>query len=180
MRHAGCGAFLAGLTLASGCFQEAAPRHDTPTDAASVSMDQQAVASNSSDAPAVEAIATVPQLAQQAQEEADPEARREALYLIADAGEAEDAAVIGQALYDPDEEVRLAAGEALPGSGAADPRGTGVRGKRGQVTVSFRGTASSASLDGSGRTRSAISLRAAMKSLPWLTASRAISSPPRR
>src|SRR5688572_7751065 len=117
MRHAGCGAFLAGLTLASGCFQEAAPRHDTPTDAASVSMDQQAVASNSSDAPAVEAIATVPQLAQQAQEDADPEARREALYLIADAGEAEDAAVIGQALYDPDEEVRLAAVEALTGIG---------------------------------------------------------------
>src|SRR5688572_3663619 len=45
---------------------------------------------------------------------------------------------------------------------------------------SRRAIVSSASFAGSGRARSAISLRAAMKSLAWFTASSAISSPSRR
>ncbi|MGH8243324.1 MAG: HEAT repeat domain-containing protein [Steroidobacteraceae bacterium] len=117
MRPIATAELLTATLLVSGCFQEVAPRHEAPADAASVSMDQRAVAPKSADAPAVEATATVPQLAQQAHEDADPEARREALYLIADAGEAEDAAVVGQALYDPDEAVRMAAVEALTGIG---------------------------------------------------------------
>ena len=117
MRYACCAAFLAGLSLASGCFQEAAPRHETPTDVTAVTLDQHAVSRKSVDAVPVETAATVPQLAKRLQDDADPKVRREALYQIADAGEAEDAALIGQALYDPDGEVRMAAVEALTGIG---------------------------------------------------------------
>ena len=39
------------------------------------------------------------------------------VYLVADAGEVEDAALVGQALYDPDSRVRESAIEALTGIG---------------------------------------------------------------
>jgi HEAT repeat protein len=70
----------------------------------------------SSAEPAKEVSATVPQL-EMLKGSAAPEVRREVLYLIADAGEVEDAALIGQSLYDPDSRVRKAAVEALTGIG---------------------------------------------------------------
>ena len=109
MRHAGRAAFLAGLSLASGCFQEEAPRLAAPTPAPA--SRQQA--------------ATVPppathgtkELAAALQDAPDPDDRRDAIYEIADAegDEMESAALIGAALYDPEPDVRLSAVEALTG-----------------------------------------------------------------
>jgi HEAT repeat protein len=112
-------ALLIATLLVSGCSQEVAPRHQAATAVATVAANArvpQAPAPKTWVAPD-EAVATVPQLATQLQEDADPKVRREALYLVADAGESDDVAVIGQALYDPDDGVRMAAVETLTGIG---------------------------------------------------------------
>ncbi len=228
MRYAGCAALLTGLSLASGCFQQEAPRLAAPAPAPT-SRQQAATVSPS-------AMPASKELAAALQDSPDPEDRRDAIYEIADAegNEVESAALIGAALYDPEpggapvrgrgvdrpaQRVRRRlAVDCARRSGCASPQDGGrsageiggpnsrfllqqalgdvdpaVReaaqemlaepsgaGSRRQLTVSFSPIESSASFDRSGRARSAISLRAAMKSLPWFTASSAISSPSRR
>jgi len=117
MRHAGCAAFLAGLSLASGCFQAEAPRDAPPAVSTESSVAQRAVARRPVEWPVKGVSTTVSQLETVLNEAPDPETRREAVYLIADAGEADDAALVGQALYDPDSRVRASAVEALTGIG---------------------------------------------------------------
>ena len=102
----------------------------------------------------------------------DPRVRRTAVEALGEIGGRTARFLLQQALGDADAGVREAA--------QADARRAVVRGSRRQLTVSFSPSVSSASLDGSGRARSPISLRAAMKSLAWFTASSAISSPSRR
>jgi HEAT repeat protein len=117
MRHAGWVAFLAGLSVVSGCSQEETPRHVTLKVAPAKLVAQRVPAQTIVEKPAQEVPATVPQLEELLYEAPDPEIRREAVYLVADAGEAEDAALVGQALYDPDSRVRESAIEALTGIG---------------------------------------------------------------
>lgn len=117
MKSIGKSQLLISALLVSGCFQEVAPRHETPAAAMAESVAQRAMARRSIDKPAEDVPATVPQLETLLNEASDPAVRREALYLIADAGEVEDAALIGQSLYDPDSGVRTAAVEALTGIG---------------------------------------------------------------
>lgn len=107
-------AALAAMVLQSGCFQEEAPRHERPAadvSGATVSQGEihAAVAIDEMD------MAGVPELAARLAESVDPEVRREAIYAIADAGEVDDVAIIGEALYDPEGSVRLSAIEALTG-----------------------------------------------------------------
>ena len=109
MRHADCAAFLAGLSLVSGCFQQEAPRLAAP-DPAPTSRQQAETVSPS-------AMPASKELAAALQDSPDPEDRRDAIYAIADAegNEVESAALIGAALYDPEPEVRLSAVQALTG-----------------------------------------------------------------
>ena len=113
-------ALLVQVLLMSGCFQQEAPRHEAPVVARATATPepvvQRATVQRSSAEPAEEVPATVGQL-EVLHESTDADVRRETLYLIADAGEAEDAALIGQSLYDPDSQVREAAVEALTGIG---------------------------------------------------------------
>jgi HEAT repeat protein len=115
MSPAGKAELLIAALIVSGCFQEVAPRHETPAPVTATATGQLAIVRQFPDAPVDEATAVVPQLAGRLQEDDDPKSRREALYLIADSGGSGDAALIGQALYDPDATVRLAAVEALTG-----------------------------------------------------------------
>jgi HEAT repeat protein len=117
MKATGKSQLLISVLLVSGCFQEVAPRHESPAVATAETAAQRDMARRSLEKPAQEATAAVPQLAMLLNEATDPEVRREAVYLIADAGELDDAAVIGQSLYDPDSQVRMAAVEALTGIG---------------------------------------------------------------
>jgi HEAT repeat protein len=117
MKPIGRQGLLIATLLVSGCFQEVAPRHEVAAVDAADSAGTQAIARESPEVPGEVAAATLPDLAKQLQESADPEVRRETLYLIADEGEVEDAALVGQALYDPDSKVRMAAVEALTGIG---------------------------------------------------------------
>ncbi len=117
MKPTGKSKLLISVLLVSGCFQEVAPRHETPAAAMAESVAQSAMARRSIDKPAEEVPATVSQLEMLLNEASNPAVRREALYLIADAGESQDAALIGQSLYDPDSKVRMAAVEALTGIG---------------------------------------------------------------
>ena len=114
MRHAGYAALLAGVSLAPGCFQEEAPRRDAPAGAAPQTGVEIAVARSSS-APLAESEPSVPEMTEALREAQDPRVRREAVYTLADAVAAEDAAPIGEALTDPDVEVRLAAIQAMTG-----------------------------------------------------------------
>ena len=117
MMPIGKSGLLVPVLLVSGCFQEEAPRHEAPAIVTAESAAQRATVQRSSAEPAEEEVpATVPQL-EMLHESADPDVRREMIYLIADAGEVEDAALIGQSLYDPDSRVRKAAVEALTGIG---------------------------------------------------------------
>lgn len=122
MMPIGKSGLLVTVLLVSGCFQKEAPRHEAPaivtaeSAARAESAAGRATVQRSSAGPAEEVPATVPQL-EMLQESTDPVVRREMLYLIADAGEVEDAALIGQSLYDPDSRVRKAAVEALTGIG---------------------------------------------------------------
>jgi HEAT repeat protein len=116
MTPIGKSGLLVPVVLVSGCFQTESPRHETPAAVPVVSAAQRATVKPTSAESDKEAPATVPQL-EMLHESTDPDVRRELLYLIADAGEAEDAAVIGQSLYDPDSRVRKAAVEALTGIG---------------------------------------------------------------
>ena len=117
MRHAGCAAVLAGLSVVSGCSQEEAPRHATLKAAPVTVVAQRIPAQHPVEKPVEELPASVPPLETLLVAAPDPEIRREAVYLVADAGEVEDAALIGQALYDPDSRVRESAIEALTGIG---------------------------------------------------------------
>jgi len=103
-----------GMAPLSGCFQEEAPRQDAPV-AVSAKATKPQVASQRVAQLDEDNAASVPQLAATLDNSADPEVRRDALYAIADVGESADAAIIGEALYDPDPEIRLAAIEALTG-----------------------------------------------------------------
>jgi HEAT repeat protein len=109
MRLAGCATFLAGLSLASGCFQQEAPRLAAPTPAPT--SRQQAATVSPPAMPASKALASA------LQDSPDPEDRRDAIYEIADAegDDMESAALIGAALYDPEPDVRLSAVQALTG-----------------------------------------------------------------
>jgi HEAT repeat protein len=109
--------WLIPVVLVSGCFQAEAPRHETSGAAAAESVVQRLAAQRPIDVPVKEVPASVAQLETVLHEAADPAVRREALYQIADAGEMQDAALIGRALYDPDSRVRKAAVEALTGIG---------------------------------------------------------------
>jgi hypothetical protein len=117
MRHAGCTAFLAGLWLVSGCSHEETPRHVTPKVTPAKFVAQRLPAQNRVQKPVQAVRATVPQLGTLLYDAPDPKIRREVIYLVADAGKAEDAALVGQALYDPDSRVRESAVEALTGIG---------------------------------------------------------------
>ena len=117
MRHADCAAVMASLWLVSGCSQEEAPRHVTPKVAPAKFVAQRAPTQHPVENPVQDVPATGPQLETLLKEAPDPKIRREVVYLVADAGEAEDAALVGQALYDPDSRVRESAVEALTGIG---------------------------------------------------------------
>jgi HEAT repeat protein len=108
---------LVPVLLLPGCFQEEAPRHDASAAVTVKSAARQPAVPRNTDQQVTEGVASVAQLEAMLQEAADPALRREAIYLIADAGEAQDAALIGQALYDADSQVRRAAVEALTGIG---------------------------------------------------------------
>ena len=119
MMPIGKSGLLVPVLLVSGCLQKEAPRHEAPAVVTAESAPQRATVQRStvqrsSAEPAEEVPATVPQL-EMLHESTDPNVRREMLYLIADAGEVEDAALIGQSLYDPDSRVRKAAVVALTG-----------------------------------------------------------------
>lgn len=104
MRHRGIAALVIATALVSGCFQKEAPRLEAPVAARAASADLHG-----------------PQVPHRAESSApgrdadDPDVRRESVYALADSGHLDDAAIIGQALYDPDGRVRLAAIEALTG-----------------------------------------------------------------
>ena len=100
MNAAAMPGLLIATLLVSGCVQDVAPRHPP-----------QAAPPQDVESP------TLARLALQVDENPDPAVRREAIFQVADRGEAEDVAVIGQALYDPDASVRLAAVKALTGVG---------------------------------------------------------------
>ena len=117
MRQAGCAAFLAGLSLVLGCVREDAPRQAMPDAVQATSVALRVKVPRPIEKPVEDAQATIPRLETLLVEAPDPEIRREAVYLIADAGEVEDAAFVGQALYDPDSRVRESAIEALTGIG---------------------------------------------------------------
>jgi HEAT repeat protein len=104
------------MALAAGCFQEEAPRLDAPPTIAARPTDPR-VGNEPAFPVNEEIVASVPKLAQMLQDERDPDVRRQLVYAIADAGERDDAAIIGQALTDPDSGVREAAIEALTGFG---------------------------------------------------------------
>jgi HEAT repeat protein len=116
MRRRDSMALVMAMALVSGCFQEEAPRQGAPVvitvSPANLSVAaQRTIETNGADAASVESLeATL-------NDSADSVVRREAIYSIADAGEPEDAAIIGQALTDSDSAVRKAAIEALTGIG---------------------------------------------------------------
>jgi HEAT repeat protein len=116
MMPIGKSGLLIPVLLVLGCFQKEAPRHEAPAVVTAEFTAQRATVQRSNAEPAEEVPATVPQL-ERLHESTDPAVRREILYLIADAGEDEDAALIGQSLYDPDSRVRKAAVVALTGIG---------------------------------------------------------------
>jgi HEAT repeat protein len=105
---------LIAVLLVSGCFQEEAPRHE-----ATAAVAATAAVSRAGMRPAIEIAeddtASVPELVAMLEDSVDPEVRREAIYAIADEADTVDAAIIGNALYDPDAIVRLSAVEALTG-----------------------------------------------------------------
>jgi HEAT repeat protein len=117
MRPAGISALLIPALLMSGCFQQEAPRQDTTPVAMAESAVQRAITLRSPERPPQEAPETAQQLESLLNEATDPDVRREAVYMIADAGEPDAAAIIGQSLYDPDSQVRMAAVEVLTGIG---------------------------------------------------------------
>ncbi|HEX9706098.1 MAG TPA: HEAT repeat domain-containing protein [Steroidobacteraceae bacterium] len=108
MRHRDSAGLVMAMALVSGCFQEEAPRLAAPAPVPAAIIE-----------PQKEDSAGVADLEDAMRADADPEVRREAIYAIADADEPDDAALIGQALYDPDPGVRLAAIEALTGARSA-------------------------------------------------------------
>jgi len=114
MRHRGIAAFVMGMALLSGCFQEEAPRQEAPIAVSAMTTWPQGAPQHAAGLDEEE-TASVPPLAATLDNSADPDARREALYAIADVGKSADAAVIGEALYDSNPEIRLAAVEALTG-----------------------------------------------------------------
>jgi HEAT repeat protein len=129
MRRFGVGVFLGGLAIASGCFQEEAPRRDAPAALAAQTAAAPAAAAVRGPTKMDEAKPVVSELAETIRQAEDPAARREAVYAVADAGEADAAAVVGEALTDPDAEVRMAAIEAMTGfegTASADWLSTGL------------------------------------------------------
>jgi len=118
MGHRDFAALAMLMVLLSGCFQEESPRQEAPVAVAARPADPHLGTEPAIEMDEVDA-ASVPELAALLNSSADPEVRREAIYAIADAGETEDAAIIGQSLTDPDSGVRKAAIEALTGIGAA-------------------------------------------------------------
>ncbi len=96
---------LAAVLLASGCFQAEAPR-PVSTPAAAV---EAAAPVRPAPLPTEVREPSVPELAAVLQGNPDPALRREAIYEIADAGNAADTGFIAEALNDPDPEVRHAA-----------------------------------------------------------------------
>jgi HEAT repeats len=114
MRFGAYATILAVIATVSGCFQREAPRQDGQANAATRSAARDSAAARGG---AIQEAADPPvsELSETLRHEEDPRVRREAVYLMADAVEAEDAAVIGEALSDPDPEVRVAAIEALTG-----------------------------------------------------------------
>jgi HEAT repeat protein len=126
MRDRACASVVAALALASGCSQEEPPhehatvsREQLPRAEAPVSPGLSAnlppAPDAARDAPAAAAHTGAAALAETLRDHEDPMARREAIYSLADDGDANDAAVIGQALTDRDPMVRAAAIEALTG-----------------------------------------------------------------
>ena len=105
------------MWLVSGCSQQETPRHVTPKVAPAQFVAQRVPAPMLVEKQVQEVPATVPQLEELLYEAPDPKIRREVVYLVADAGEADDAALVGQALYDPDSRVRESAIVALTGIG---------------------------------------------------------------
>ncbi|MGH8130060.1 MAG: HEAT repeat domain-containing protein [Steroidobacteraceae bacterium] len=114
MQRCGIAVAIMVTALLSGCFQEGAPRHDAPVAVTASSANPQ-IGVERTIGMDEEETASVPELAATLSDSADPNVRREAIYTIADVGESEDAAIIGQALYDSDSEIRSAAIEALTG-----------------------------------------------------------------
>lgn len=114
MKQIGKLELLISVLLVSGCFQEEASRHEAPAAVASTPA-----VSRAGMRPVIEVdeddTASVPELVAMLEDSVDPEVRREAIYAIADGGKTVDAAIIGEALYDPDAIVRLSAIEALAG-----------------------------------------------------------------
>ncbi len=107
---------LMALLLAAGC----APEGATPPPARAASGAQAAVAQAPARQP-VPSVATVDETVPVAdlvavlRADADPAARRDSVYELADSGSDADAGFVGQALGDPDPRVRRAAIEALSG-----------------------------------------------------------------
>jgi hypothetical protein len=129
MRRIGYAALLGGLALASGCFQEEAPRRVAPATVATQAAAAPAAAPMRSPTKMNEAEPAVSELAESIRQAEDPATRREAVYAVADVGEADAAAVVGEALTDPDAEVRMAAIEAMTGfegTASADWLSTGL------------------------------------------------------
>lgn len=107
-------ALVMAMALLSGCFQEEAPRQEAPAAIAAWSVEPQ-LGTEPAAVVEKEDRASVAELVAMLGDTSDLEVRREAIYAIADAGETVDAAIIGEALYDPDAIVRLSAIEALTG-----------------------------------------------------------------
>lgn len=117
MRYGGLAALVVGIVLASGCFQEEAPRREAPAVASSRFVERMPASERTTSATREDSAPASAPLAETIRHAEDPAARREALYAMADAGQADASAVVGEALTDPDAEVRMAAVEALTGFG---------------------------------------------------------------
>jgi HEAT repeat protein len=107
------GTLLGAALLVAGCVDGDAPRAAVPVPRPA---QQTPIAALRAEEPAKpdEPAKAVPELATTMIEDPDPRQRRESVYSIADAG-GDQAAVIGQALTDPDARVRTAAIEAMTG-----------------------------------------------------------------
>jgi HEAT repeat protein len=106
---------MIAVLLLSGCFQAEAPRPAAPPAGGLETREPQAQVRARAEVAEEEIPPAVTVLAATLRENADPGARRDAVYEIADAGIEGDTGFVGQALADPDLVVRHAAIEALTG-----------------------------------------------------------------
>jgi HEAT repeat protein len=105
-------ALLCAAVFVSGCIQAEAPRPEASPEgnAATTPERRSAVEPHP-----VERRPQVPELETAMREDPSPDQRREAVYALADADGPDRAAILGQALTDPDARVRVAAVEAMTG-----------------------------------------------------------------